>query len=74
MVDLTGQVASETIGPRVHTGVGGQTAFSIAANYSRGGRSITVLPGKPTFSRPSLTSGFDPEQTFTGGRGDGADC
>ena len=44
MVDLTGQVASETIGPRVLTGVGGQTAFSIAANYSKGGRSITVLP------------------------------
>ena len=44
MVDLTGQVASETIGPRVFTGVGGQTAFSIAANYSKGGRSITVLP------------------------------
>lgn len=44
MVDLTGQVASETIGPRVWTGVGGQTAFAIAANYSRGGRSITVLP------------------------------
>ena len=44
MVDLTGQVASETIGPRVLTGVGGQTAFAIAANYSKGGRSITVLP------------------------------
>ncbi|MCH8840841.1 MAG: hypothetical protein IH831_09250 [Planctomycetes bacterium] len=44
MVDLTGQVASETVGHRVLTGVGGQTAFSIAANYSRGGRCITVLP------------------------------
>ena len=44
MVDLTGQVASETIGPRLHTRVGGQTAFSIAANYSKGGRSITFLP------------------------------
>ncbi len=43
-VDLTGQVASETIGSTVWTGVGGQTAFSIAANYSNGGRSITVLP------------------------------
>jgi 4-hydroxybutyrate CoA-transferase len=43
-IDLTGQVASETIGPRVWTGVGGQTAFSIAANYSPGGRSISVLP------------------------------
>ena len=43
-VDLTGQVASESLGPRVWTGVGGQTAFAIAANYSKGGRSITVLP------------------------------
>ena len=43
-IDLTGQVASETIGPRVWTGVGGQTAFSIAANYSPGGRCISVLP------------------------------
>jgi|FLYL01.1.fsa_nt_gi acyl-CoA hydrolase len=44
MVDLTGQVASETIGSRVWTGVGGQTAFMIAAQYSRGGRSVIVLP------------------------------
>ena len=43
-VDLTGQVASEGIGSSVWTGVGGQTAFAIAANYSKGGRSITVLP------------------------------
>ena len=43
-VDLTGQVASEGIGSRLWTGVGGQTAFAIAANYSKGGRSITVLP------------------------------
>ena len=43
-VDLTGQVTAESIGSMVWTGVGGQTAFSIAANYSSGGRSITVLP------------------------------
>ena len=43
-VDLTGQVASEGIGSKVWTGVGGQTAFAIAANYSKGGRSVTVLP------------------------------
>ena len=43
-VDLTGQVAAETIGSTIWSGVGGQTAFSIAANYSKGGRSITVLP------------------------------
>jgi 4-hydroxybutyrate CoA-transferase len=43
-VDLTGQVCSETIGPRVWTGVGGQTAFAVAAQYSKGGRSVTVTP------------------------------
>lgn len=44
LVDLTGQIASETLGSRIWTGVGGQTAFMIAAQYSRGGRSITVTP------------------------------
>ncbi len=44
LVDLTGQIASESIGHKVWTGVGGQTAFMIAAQYSRGGRSIIVLP------------------------------
>ena len=43
-IDLTGQVAAETIGSTIWSGVGGQTAFAIAANYSNGGRSITVLP------------------------------
>ncbi len=43
-IDLTGQVAAETIGSMIWSGVGGQTAFSIAANYSKGGRSVTVLP------------------------------
>ena len=43
-IDLTGQVAAESIGSMIWSGVGGQTAFSIAANYSNGGRSITVLP------------------------------
>ena len=44
MVDLTGQVASESIGARIWTGVGGQTAFMIAAQYSQGGRSVIVVP------------------------------
>jgi 4-hydroxybutyrate CoA-transferase len=44
LVDLTGQVASESIGARIWTGVGGQTAFMIAAQYSPGGRSVIVLP------------------------------
>lgn len=44
LIDLTGQITAETLGPRIWTGVGGQTAFMIAAQYSRGGRSISVLP------------------------------
>jgi 4-hydroxybutyrate CoA-transferase len=44
LVDLTGQIASETIGAQVVTGVGGQTAFMTAAQYSQGGRSVTVTP------------------------------
>lgn len=44
LVDLTGQVAAETLGTRVWTGAGGQTAFAIASQYSPGGRSVTVVP------------------------------
>jgi 4-hydroxybutyrate CoA-transferase len=44
MVDLTGQVSAETVGTRVWTGTGGQTAFAIGSSYSQGGRSIIVLP------------------------------
>ena len=44
LVDLTGQVAAESFGTSIWTGVGGQTAFMIAAQYSRGGRSVIMLP------------------------------
>jgi 4-hydroxybutyrate CoA-transferase len=54
-VDLTGQVSSETIGPRVWTGVGGQTAFAIAAQYSRGGRTITVTPSSHLLNGERVT-------------------
>ncbi|MBI3759500.1 MAG: acetyl-CoA hydrolase/transferase family protein [Deltaproteobacteria bacterium] len=42
-VDLTGQVGSESIGPRMYTGTGGQTAFGIGCSMG-GGKSIIVLP------------------------------
>ncbi|HUI26462.1 MAG TPA: acetyl-CoA hydrolase/transferase C-terminal domain-containing protein, partial [Candidatus Kryptonia bacterium] len=44
MIDLTGQVASESIGPRMYTGPGGQLAWTMGALYSPGGRAIHVLP------------------------------
>jgi 4-hydroxybutyrate CoA-transferase len=43
-VDLTGQIAAESIGPMMISGTGGQLAFAIGAALSRGGRNITVLP------------------------------
>jgi 4-hydroxybutyrate CoA-transferase len=42
-VDLTGQVGSESIGPQMYTGTGGQTAFGIGSVMG-GGKSIVVLP------------------------------
>jgi 4-hydroxybutyrate CoA-transferase len=45
-VDLTGQIASESLGPRMWSGAGGQPSFAIGAMLSRGGRSITVLPSR----------------------------
>ena len=43
-VDLTGQIASESVGSRMVSGTGGQLAFAIGASFSRGGRNVTVLP------------------------------
>jgi acyl-CoA hydrolase len=44
MIDLTGQVASESIGSRMYTGPGGQLVWTMGALYSDGGRAIHVLP------------------------------
>ena len=43
-VDLTGQIAAESIGRDLWSGPGGQLEFVIGAMLSKGGRSVTVLP------------------------------
>jgi len=43
-VDLGGQACSESIGPFMYTGSGGQTIFTITAAYCNPGRSIIVTP------------------------------
>ncbi len=51
-VDLTGQANSESVGPRMYSGTGGQTAFLTGACLA-GGKTVIVLPstsivsGKP---------------------------
>ena len=42
-VDLTGQIAAESIGATMVSGTGGQLAFAIGAALSKGGRNVTVL-------------------------------
>jgi len=44
MMDLTGQAASESIGPAMYTGPGGQLSWTMGAVYAPGGRAIHVLP------------------------------
>jgi acyl-CoA hydrolase len=43
-VDLSGQCASETIGPLHYSGTGGQWEFLYGASRSEGGRGIVTLP------------------------------
>jgi RimJ/RimL family protein N-acetyltransferase len=42
-IDLTGQVASDTIGGRFYSGIGGQVDFIRGAARSRGGKAILAL-------------------------------
>jgi acyl-CoA hydrolase len=43
-VDLGGQACSESIGPYMYTGTGGQTIFTITAAYCNPGCSVIVTP------------------------------
>lgn len=43
-VDLTGQVASDTVKGKFYSGIGGQVDFVRGASRSRGGKSIIALP------------------------------
>ncbi len=65
-IDLTGQVAAESVGPQMYSGIGGQMTFMMGAMYSKGGRSIMVLPAtarKGTLSR--ITPMLAPGSTLT---------
>ncbi len=45
-VDLTGQVCSDSIGPRLYSGVGGQVDFIYGASRSNGGVPVIAFPSK----------------------------
>lgn len=44
LVDLTGQVVSDSIGTKLYSGVGGQVDFIRGASLSQGGKPIIALP------------------------------
>ena len=61
-VDLCGQIASDSLGPGMYSGPGGQLDFAIGAMYSNGGRFVTTLPatargGKESRIVPTLVPG-----------------
>ena len=43
MLDLTGQVASESIGPKQYSGTGGQVQFIWGAKFARNGKNILAI-------------------------------
>jgi acyl-CoA hydrolase/GNAT superfamily N-acetyltransferase len=61
-VDLTGQVAADTVGGRFFSGIGGQVDFIRGAARSRGGKPIIALPstaqdGSVSRIQPALEAG-----------------
>lgn len=70
-VDLIGQCGSETIGHLPYSGTGGQVDFVRAANRSRGGKAIMVVPStakKGTVSR--IVATLTPGTHVTTGKND----
>jgi 4-hydroxybutyrate CoA-transferase len=70
-VDLTGNVCSETHGPQVFSGPGGQPAFAVGASTTSGG-SVIVLPSSqllPDGRRPRIVSELPAGSTTTVHRG-----
>ena len=72
-VDLTGQVASESIGFRQYSGTGGQLDFVRGAKYSEGGMSFIALKStldKSDYKKSRIVSFFPPGTVVTTPRAD----
>jgi len=53
-VDLTGQVCADSIGPRIISGVGGQTDFMRGASLSPGGKPIIAITSRSEKGFPRI--------------------
>jgi acyl-CoA hydrolase len=59
-IDLTGQVAADSIGTRQYSGVGGQMDFIRGASLSPGGKPIIALPSVTTNGAPRIVPLLQP--------------
>jgi acyl-CoA hydrolase len=64
-VDLTGQVAAESIGLRMISGVGGQMDFVRGSSLSPGGFSIIALPSRTWTGQPRIVPQLHPGAAVT---------
>ncbi|GAB1348962.1 acetyl-CoA hydrolase/transferase C-terminal domain-containing protein [Ignavibacteriales bacterium] len=70
-VDLTGQVCSDSIGPRLYSGFGGQVDFIRGATRSEGGKPIIALPSTTKDGKISrITASLKPGAGVVTNRGD----
>jgi 4-hydroxybutyrate CoA-transferase len=63
MIDLTGQAAAESIGTKMHSGVGGLLEFMVGSLWSPGGRSILVSQARDASGTRSRIVPILPEGT-----------
>ncbi len=59
-VDLTGQVCADSIGPKMHSAVGGQLDFIYGSSRAKGGVPIIALPSTSTLRDGSVVSKIVP--------------
>lgn len=59
-IDLTGQVCADSIGTRMHSGVGGQMDFVRGASLSEGGKAIFALPSVTRRGESRITAMLKP--------------
>ena len=70
-VDLTGQVCSDSIGPNVYSGFGGQVDFIRGAARSKGGKPVIALPSTAREGRISrIVDTLDPGSGVVTSRAD----
>ncbi len=55
-IDLTGQVCSDSIGPKFYSGIGGQLDFIYGASRSKGGVPIIAMPSTATMKDGTVVS------------------